>query len=104
MVIPVFNERDNLEPLYEQLNQSLDALGYSYEIVFVNDGSRDGSTRVLEQLAARDSRVRLLEFVRNFGQTAALAAGFEHAQGQMIISLDADLQNDPGTFPMWRRS
>lgn len=98
-MVPVFNEGDNLEPLYRALLEALQSLGLSYEILFVDDGSLDGSPCRLEELAARDERVRLLEFARNFGQTAALAAGFEHARGEIIIPIDADLQNDPGDIP-----
>lgn len=99
LVLPVFDERDNLEPLYGKLTQSLQTLDLRYEILFVDDGSRDGSTEILRRLTSRDPQVRLLEFVRNFGQTAALAAGFDHAHGLMIIPLDADLQNDPRDIP-----
>lgn len=99
MVIPVYNERSNLEQLYTEIRDSLDPLGLRYEMLFVDDGSLDGSALLLQNLAASDPRVRLLEFVRNFGQTAALAAGFEHAQGEIIVPLDADLQNDPADIP-----
>ncbi len=99
LVLPVFDERNNLEPLYDKLIQSLQTLDLRYEILFVDDGSGDGSTEILRRLASQDARVHLLEFVRNFGQTAALTAGFDHARGQMIIPLDADLQNDPDDIP-----
>lgn len=100
MVIPVFNERENLTPLYRQLTSSLQTLGRPYEILFVDDGSQDGSGEILRELEEADPRVRVLELVRNFGQTAAMAAGFEHAQGRIIIPLDADLQNDPADIPL----
>jgi glycosyltransferase involved in cell wall biosynthesis len=99
VVIPVFNERENLGPLHEKLKRVLDGLGRTYEVLFIDDGSLDGSTRLLQEIAASDPRVRLLEFVRNFGQTAAMSAGFDHALGEIIIPLDADLQNDPEDIP-----
>ena len=99
VVIPVFNERDNLKPLYWKLKKVLDSMGLHYEILFVDDGSLDGSTAVLQQLSQSDQKTRVVEFVRNFGQTAAIAAGFEHARGETIIPMDADLQNDPEDIP-----
>jgi glycosyltransferase involved in cell wall biosynthesis len=99
VVVPVFNERDNLHPLYEQLSEVLRSLDLASEILFVDDGSTDGSTDILRELAASDPRIRLLEFARNFGQTAAISAGFDHSQGEVIIPLDADLQNDPRDIP-----
>ncbi len=99
VVIPVFNERESLRPLHEKLKLSLDRLGRSYEVLFIDDGSLDGSTALLREIAAVDPNVRLLEFVRNFGQTAAMSAGFDHARGEIIIPLDADLQNDPEDIP-----
>ncbi|MEE8583982.1 MAG: glycosyltransferase family 2 protein, partial [Acidobacteriota bacterium] len=95
----VYNERENLKALYGSLKQALDPLGRSYEILFIDDGSLDGSTALLDELAHSDPTVRLLEFSRNFGQTAAIAAGFDHARGEVIIPLDADLQNDPADIP-----
>ncbi len=97
--MPVFNERENLQPLYEKLKKALDRLGRPYEILFVDDGSLDGSTRILRDLEQADPAVIVLEFVRNFGQTAAMSAGFSHARGEVIIPLDADLQNDPEDIP-----
>ncbi|MFQ5929742.1 MAG: glycosyltransferase family 2 protein [Acidobacteriota bacterium] len=99
IVIPVFNERENLRPLYHQLKSVLDLMATSYEILFIDDGSLDGSTEQLKSLSESDSSVSVLELVRNFGQTAAMAAGFEHAHGRIIIPLDADLQNDPQDIP-----
>jgi glycosyltransferase involved in cell wall biosynthesis len=98
VVVPVFDEQDNLRPLYEQITQTLDA-GHSYEILFVDDGSRDDSFAVLAELQKADPKVRVIRFRRNFGQTAALSAGFEHARGRIIVALDADLQNDPADIP-----
>jgi glycosyltransferase involved in cell wall biosynthesis len=98
-VVPVFNERENLNPLYEQLSEALSSLDLVSEILFVDDGSTDGSTELMRGLAASDPRVRLLEFARNFGQTAAMSAGFHHSRGEVIVPLDADLQNDPRDIP-----
>ena len=98
VVIPVYNEEPNLEPLHADLMMAL--AGRSHEIVFVNDGSRDGSAETLERIAERDSHVRVVHFARNFGQTAAIAAGIDHARGAVIVPMDADLQNDPADIPI----
>jgi glycosyltransferase involved in cell wall biosynthesis len=98
MVVPLLNERDNIGPLYEQITQTLTDK-YDYEIVFVDDGSSDDSFAVLARLQKVDAAVRVIRFRRNFGQTAALGAGFEHARGKIIIAIDADLQNDPADIP-----
>ncbi len=95
VVIPVFNEKESLQPLYSELKQSLKALPYSWEIVFVDDGSFDGSVDVLKSIQAGDDQVGIILFRRNFGQTAALSAGFDYARGDIIITMDADMQNDP---------
>ncbi len=99
IVIPVYNEAPNLEPLHAELTAALEALGQPYEILFVDDGSGDGSFEVLKQLSAADAHVRVIRFRRNFGQTAAFAAGFDYAQGEIIITMDADGQNDPADIP-----
>ncbi len=95
LVIPVYNEEESLPELYEQLGRVCPGLGKPYEIIFIDDGSTDGSFATLTRLRAGDPRVRIIRFRRNFGQTAALAAGFDHARGDVIVTLDADLQNDP---------
>lgn len=100
IVIPVFNEAENIYPLHEQLSEVLENMGRSYEIIFVDDGSEDGSTEKIEELAKADMRIVHIQFRRNFGQTAALAAGFDHAKGEIIITMDADLQNDPKDIPL----
>lgn len=98
VVAPLLNEQDNIGPLYEQVTQTL-ADKYSYEIIFIDDGSTDNSFNVLAGLQKTDTRVRVIQFRKNFGQTAALSAGFEHARGKIIIAIDADLQNDPVDIP-----
>ncbi|HSR66733.1 MAG TPA: glycosyltransferase family 2 protein [Acidobacteriota bacterium] len=104
VVIPVFNERENLGPLFRRLKSALDPLGKSYEILFIDDGSSDGSAQLLLEIEESDPTVRVLEFVRNFGQTAAIDAGFRHARGQVVIPMDADLQNDPADIPQILRT
>ncbi len=98
VVVPVLNEQDNIEPLYEQITQTLDDK-YKYEIIFVDDGSSDNSFAILSRLQKADSKVRVIRFRKNFGQTAALSAGFAHARGEIIAAIDADLQNDPVDIP-----
>ncbi|GIW94876.1 MAG: glycosyl transferase [Pirellulaceae bacterium] len=99
VVIPIYNERDNIRLLYQELVSVMDSTGKPYELVFVDDGSTDGSTEILEQLAGSDHRVRLLVLTRNFGQSAALQAGIDHARGELLVFLDGDLQNDPADIP-----
>ncbi len=99
VVVPLLDEEDNLPALYEQITRALDGR-YQYEIIFVDDGSKDQSFQILKDLHASDSRVRVIRFRRNFGQTAALSAGFAHARGDVIVAMDADLQNDPADIPM----
>lgn len=99
IVIPIFEEEENLKPVYEQLKSVLNELNRSYEIIFIDDGSRDDSFSVLKAIAQEDKTVRLIRFGRNYGQTAALAAGFKHAQGNILITMDGDLQNDPRDIP-----
>ncbi len=98
VIIPVYNEQENIRPLYDALKPVLEAMGVGYEIIFVDDGSMDGTAAAIEGLAS-DPNVRALEFRRNFGQTAAFAAGFDHAEGEVIITMDGDLQNDPIDIP-----
>ncbi len=100
VVIPIYNERENIPLLYDQVSRALSELGRSYEILLVDDGSRDGSFEQLVQLARRDPRVKLVRFRRNFGQTAAMQAGIELAAGETIVTMDGDLQNDPHDIGM----
>jgi glycosyltransferase involved in cell wall biosynthesis len=99
IVVPFFNEEKNAGPLYDGLKRVLDGVGRDYELVFVNDGSTDGTAGVLARLHARDPRVIVVELRRNFGQTAGLSAGFDHARGDIIVSMDGDLQHDPAEIP-----
>ncbi|QDU97976.1 glycosyltransferase family 2 protein [Lignipirellula cremea] len=98
-VIPVYNEVDSLAELHAELSAVADAEGYDFDLVFVDDGSRDGSWEEIERLASVDRRVRGIRFRRNFGKAAALSAGFEAARGEIVFTLDADLQDDPTEIP-----
>jgi glycosyltransferase involved in cell wall biosynthesis len=101
LIIPVYNEEKNLPLLIEAIHKALDSMPYTWEVVLVDDGSEDGSLQVLSQLAEGDrEHLRVVSFRRNFGQTAAIAAGLDYAQGEIIVLLDADLQNDPADIPM----
>ena len=93
--LPVYNEEPNLLPLHAKLDEALKVLGRTSEIIYVDDGSNDGSLKILREIAALDNRVRVVAFKRNYGQTAAMAAGIDAAQGDVLIPMDADLQNDP---------
>ncbi|HWA37510.1 MAG TPA: glycosyltransferase family 2 protein [Burkholderiales bacterium] len=99
VVVPVFNEEASLRLLHERLRKVLDSLRAPYEILFVNDGSTDASEARLAELAAADPSVRVINFRRNYGQTAALMAGFDYARGAVIVPMDGDLQNEPEDIP-----
>jgi glycosyltransferase involved in cell wall biosynthesis len=99
VVVPIHNESPNLRQLHRELTETLDAWGRPYEIVAVDDGSTDDSFRILSELHAGDPKLRVVRFRRNFGQTAAFAAGFAHARGAIIVTSDGDLQNDPHDIP-----
>jgi glycosyltransferase involved in cell wall biosynthesis len=99
VVIPIHNEEESIPPLYERLTTVLTQLAGGYEIIAVDDGSRDRSFALLRELARDDRRMRLVRFRRNFGQTAAFTAGFERARGEVVVTIDADLQNDPADIP-----
>ena len=99
LVIPVFNEADNLPELHRELVMALEKFDRHFEIIFIDDGSTDASWAGLKELQSQDGRVKLIRLRKNFGQTAALAAGFDYARGEIIVSLDADLQNDPNDIP-----
>ncbi len=99
VVIPVYNEGENLNSLYSQLKSVLESLGKAYEIILVDDGSTDSSFLIMEKLHSQDHNVKVIQFRRNFGKAAALSAGFTCAQGKIIITMDADLQDDPREIP-----
>ncbi|MEP7325712.1 MAG: glycosyltransferase family 2 protein [Gemmatimonadota bacterium] len=98
IVVPLFNERDNIEPLVAATKAALGDAN-DWELILVDDGSTDGTTLEVRRAAREDPRIRLLRLVRNYGQTAALQAGFEHARGAIVVSMDGDLQNDPADIP-----
>jgi glycosyltransferase involved in cell wall biosynthesis len=95
VVLPVYNEVENLVPLHAELTDALTALGRSYEIIYIDDGSRDHSWEILQRIRSEDPHVRVVRFRRNFGQTAAVAAGLERTTGDIVVTLDSDRQNDP---------
>ena len=99
IVVPVYNEEENVLFLHQKLIAALDGLHLPYEVIYVDDGSRDASFDLLKQAAGDDARIKVIRFRRNFGQTAAMSAGMQHASGKVIIPLDADLQNDPADIP-----
>ena len=99
IVVPFHNEQESVTELYDRLKAVMEHLGESFELIFVDDGSRDSTFTLLSQIAAVDSRVVVVKLRRNFGQTSALAAGFDHAQGEYVIAMDGDLQHDPAEIP-----
>ena len=99
IVVPLHNEQENVTDLYDRLKVVMEAPGETFEIVLVDDGSSDRTFAMLREIAAVDSRVTVVKLRRNFGQTAGLAAGFDHARGEYIIAMDGDLQHDPADIP-----
>ncbi len=99
VVVPVLNEEESLPALHQQLTEALAGSGYTYEVVVVDDGSTDRSFEIMCQLQGRDPHLRVVRFRRNYGQTAAFTAGFDRAQGDVVVTIDADLQNDPADIP-----
>jgi len=99
IVVPIYNEAPNVEPLIAELRRTIDGLDVSCEVVVVDDGSTDETFALAAAATADDPRFRIVRFRRNFGQTAALAAGFDHAEGEVIVTMDGDLQNDPADIP-----
>lgn len=95
IVVPLYNEEESVRPLYASIVQGVEPLGVSFEIVLVDDGSRDGTVRIADEIARTDPRVCLVKFRRNYGQTPAMAAGIAEARGEIIVTMDGDLQNDP---------
>ncbi|MFO7865399.1 MAG: glycosyltransferase family 2 protein [Candidatus Aminicenantes bacterium] len=100
LILPVYNEEKNLPVLYREIIDSCEGLGKSFEVLFVDDGSTDESGNILRDIYKSDKRVRVIRFRRNFGQTAALSAGFHHSRGEIVVTMDADLQNDPRDIPL----
>ena len=100
VVIPLLNEEDSIPHLYKALTEAMDAYGRSYEVIIVDDGSRDRSFELLKAIAEKDPRFTIIQLRRNFGQTAAFSAGFAQARGEVVITMDADLQNDPRDVPL----
>ena len=100
IIVPVYNERENARLMWESITSALASWGRDYEIVFVDDGSRDGTREILREIAAQDPRVKLVLLRRNYGQTAAMQAGIQHASHDVVVTMDGDLQNDPTDIPM----
>jgi len=99
IIVPIYNEEENIKPIYKRLKEVMDIQDYDYEILFVDDGSTDRTPILLDSIAKTDPKIRLLTFRRNFGKAAAWSAGFDHARGDVIVTIDADLQNDPQDIP-----
>ena len=99
VIVPVFNEEENIYSLYLELKEVFRLTSRSYEIIFINDASKDETLTVLKKIAAKDKKVVIIDFIRNFGQTAALSAGIDHSSGEIIIPMDGDGQNDPADIP-----
>lgn len=99
VVIPTYNEEKNVDLLYKELSDVLSYMGKKYEILFIDDGSTDGTFKRLSEIREKDNNVKIIKFKRNFGQSAALKAGFDHARADIIVTIDADLQNDPKDIP-----
>src|SRR5687767_8728180 len=99
VVVPMRNESPNVKGLYQEVTAALDAFGRPFEVIVIDDGSTDDTFAQLAALQARDPRLRVIRFRRNFGQTAAFSAGFNHARGKYIVTADGDLQNDPRDIP-----
>jgi glycosyltransferase involved in cell wall biosynthesis len=101
VVVPFFNEEESIGPMHEAIVAALEPLNIPFEMVLVDDGSKDATVPIARELASRDSRVRVVKFRRNYGQTAAMAAGIEHARGEVIVTMDGDLQNDPADIGLF---
>ena len=100
IVIPVFNEEENIAPLVQEIDQVLAPMQERYEIVVVDDGSKDGTFATLRKIFTPAGRLKIVRLKRNFGQTAALAAGLDHADGEIVVLMDGDAQNDPADIPL----
>jgi glycosyltransferase involved in cell wall biosynthesis len=100
VIVPLYNEEESIRPLYAAIVQALGDVGCTFEMVFVDDGSRDNTAEIAREIARIDSRLRLVKFRRNYGQTPAMAAGIEHARGEILVTMDGDLQNDPADIKL----
>ena len=99
IIVPVYNEERNIPILFDEIVKTMEGFEPDFELIFVNDGSRDQSLKIIKELREKDKRVKYIDFRKNFGQTAALAAGFDFAEGEIMITMDGDLQNDPSDIP-----
>jgi glycosyltransferase involved in cell wall biosynthesis len=99
IVIPIYNEEENIDPLYNEIISAVDGKYRDFEIIFINDGSRDGSLQKLKTLNKKDKRAKVINFRKNFGQSNAISAGFDYCKGDIVVTLDGDLQNDPADIP-----
>jgi len=99
IIVPIYNEEESVNALYEKISEALEPTGIDYELILVDDGSSDRSFMLLKAIAAEDAKVKVIRFRRNFGQTAAMAAGFDAASGRVVVPMDGDLQNDPADIP-----
>ena len=100
IVIPIYNERESIAKLYDNLNEALSKMDLKYEVLLIDDGSIDGTFDELLKIHNKNKLFKIIRFRRNFGQTSAMSAGFNYAEGEIIVTLDADLQNDPGDIPL----
>src|SRR5262245_54085947 len=100
IIIPVYNEEENIRPLHAKLRDALEGVGRSHEVIFVDDGSTDESLEYLRECAELNPKIRVIALRRNYGQTAAMSAGIDHAHGDILVPMDADLQNDPADIAM----
>jgi glycosyltransferase involved in cell wall biosynthesis len=100
IVVPLYNEEESVQPLYERITEAASSMGRRYEILFVNDGSRDRTLEIAAGLAMRDPHLKVIDFRGNYGQTPAMAAGIDHARGRFVVTMDGDLQNDPADIPV----
>jgi glycosyltransferase involved in cell wall biosynthesis len=101
VIVPLYNEEDCIQALYDAITKAIDPLNINYEMIFVDDGSKDGTFRKSKMLAEKDNRLRVIKFRKNYGQTPGMAAGIDHAQGKILVTMDGDLQNDPSDIPMF---
>jgi glycosyltransferase involved in cell wall biosynthesis len=99
IIVPLYNEEDSVTPLYKAIVNSVDRMKINYEMLFVDDGSKDNTVTVASKLAAKDHRLRIIKFRKNYGQTPAMAAGIDNARGEILVTMDGDLQNDPDDIP-----